>query len=156
MGCGSASQCSPEGRCLYQVVSTPLGFGDLRSFRIISEGFKSNFIPFCASERRAHEPDAEYWRDLGQSSAFDGEILINCIHRLHEDVLKVWNFNDPTGVSYIFLSISSIVIDVHCRSCQGSNFLLKLLALSSLLLRIGMVRHRALLLGCIGSMMEAV
>jgi len=48
------------------------------------------------------QPDTEYWRDLGQSSAFEGQILMDCIHRLHEDVLKVWNFNDPTGVSYKF------------------------------------------------------
>jgi len=46
----------------------------------ISEGFK------------------KYWRDLGQSSAFEGQILMDCIHRLHDDVLKVWNFNDPTGI----------------------------------------------------------
>jgi len=66
----------------------------------LSEGFKSDFIPFYSSERRAHKPDAEYWRDLGQSSAFEGQILMDCIHRLHDDVLKVWNFNDPTRVSY--------------------------------------------------------
>jgi len=49
-----------------------------------------------------------------------------------------------------YLSISSIVVDVHFRFCRGSTFLLKLLALSSLLLRIGMVRHRGLLSGWIG------
>ncbi|KAG6823478.1 hypothetical protein H0H92_010077 [Tricholoma furcatifolium] len=32
------------------------------------------------------------------SSAFEGKILIDCIHRLHDDVLLVWNFNDPTGI----------------------------------------------------------
>jgi hypothetical protein len=70
-----------------------------------SEGFKSNFISFYLSECQVHELHAEYWRDLGQSSAFEGQILMDCIHRLHDDVLKVWNFNDPTGVSYrVFLN----------------------------------------------------
>ncbi|KAF8350974.1 hypothetical protein F5887DRAFT_935338 [Amanita rubescens] len=46
----------------------------------ISEGFK------------------KYWRDLGQSSEFEGQILIDCVHRIHDDVLKVWNFNDPTKI----------------------------------------------------------
>ncbi|KAG6811661.1 hypothetical protein H0H92_006374 [Tricholoma furcatifolium] len=46
----------------------------------------------------------EYWLDLGQSSVFEGQILIDCIHRLHDDVLKVWNFHDPKGVSYQILS----------------------------------------------------
>ncbi|KAG6808764.1 hypothetical protein H0H92_002979, partial [Tricholoma furcatifolium] len=40
----------------------------------------------------------EYWLDLGQSSVFEGQILIDCIHRLHDDVLKVWNFHDPVGI----------------------------------------------------------
>ena len=43
--------------------------------------------------------DVEYWRNLGRSSEFEGQILIDCIHRIHDDVLKVWNFNDPTKVS---------------------------------------------------------
>ncbi|KAG6827995.1 hypothetical protein H0H92_009724 [Tricholoma furcatifolium] len=40
----------------------------------------------------------EYWLDLGQSSVFKGQTLIDCIHRLHDDVLKVWNFHDPKGI----------------------------------------------------------
>jgi len=71
------------------------------------------------------QPDTEYWRDLGQSSAFEGQILMDCIHRLHDDVLKVWNFNDPTRVAIKFPSTSSIVADTHFRSCRGSPFLLK-------------------------------
>ncbi|KAF8322430.1 hypothetical protein F5887DRAFT_1028395 [Amanita rubescens] len=40
----------------------------------------------------------KYWRDLGQSSEFEGQILIDCVHHIHDDVLKVWNFNDLTKI----------------------------------------------------------
>ena len=73
-------------------------FRDLCSSCIISEGFKSTSISLYPFER-SHELNAEYWRDLGQSSKFEGQILIDCVHRIHEDVLKVWNLNDPTKVS---------------------------------------------------------
>ena len=96
----SRSMLARRSRYLSGSVQSFPVFLNLRSFRVISEGFKSNFIPFYAPERQAHEPDTEYWRDLGQSSAFEGQILIDCIHRLHDDVLKVWNFNDPSGVSF--------------------------------------------------------
>jgi hypothetical protein len=43
----------------------------------ISEGFK------------------KYWRNLGESVFFQGHPLGDCIARIHDDVLKVWNFNDP-------------------------------------------------------------
>ncbi|PPQ80950.1 hypothetical protein CVT25_014707 [Psilocybe cyanescens] len=42
--------------------------------------------------------ESEYWKNLGESNAFEGQILVDCIHRLHDDVLKVWNFNDSTGI----------------------------------------------------------
>jgi hypothetical protein len=43
----------------------------------ISEGFK------------------KYWRDLGENVFFQGHPLGDCIARIHDDILKVWNFNDP-------------------------------------------------------------
>ncbi|KXN81010.1 hypothetical protein AN958_06472 [Leucoagaricus sp. SymC.cos] len=42
--------------------------------------------------------DTEYWLDLGQSVAFEGQTIINSIRRIHDDVLKVWNFNDPNEI----------------------------------------------------------
>jgi hypothetical protein len=42
---------------------------------------------------------AEYWIDLGQNVAFQGRKLIECLRRIYEDVLKVWNFHDPDKVS---------------------------------------------------------
>ncbi|KAG6824529.1 hypothetical protein H0H92_006590, partial [Tricholoma furcatifolium] len=41
---------------------------------------------------------SEGFKNLGQSSIFEGHILIDCIHRLHDDVLKVWNLNNPMGI----------------------------------------------------------
>jgi len=35
---------------------------------------------------------------------------MDCIHRLHDDVLKVWNFYDPTEFSH---RVSSVVTDAH-------------------------------------------
>jgi len=58
-------------------------------------------------KQSTHEPDAGYWLDLGQSSAFEDKILIECINRIHDDVLKVWNFNDPTKVSFTRFLLSS-------------------------------------------------
>lgn len=78
-------------------------FKDLRLSCVISEGFKSSSHPFQAFEHCAHKSDIEYWQDLSQSNAFDGQILIDCIQRLHDDVLKVWNFHDPGKVSRCFL-----------------------------------------------------
>ncbi|PPQ94253.1 hypothetical protein CVT25_004976 [Psilocybe cyanescens] len=63
----------------------------------LSEGFKSDFI-LKKSQYCANDWESEYWKNLGESSAFEGQVLIDYIHRLHEDVLKVWNFNDPTGI----------------------------------------------------------
>ncbi|KAF8152395.1 hypothetical protein B0H34DRAFT_810338 [Crassisporium funariophilum] len=40
----------------------------------ISEGFK------------------EYWRDLGKNAFFQGHTMAQCIFRIHDDILKVWNF----------------------------------------------------------------
>ena len=42
---------------------------------------------------------AEYWRNLGESKYFQGHRLVDCIARIHDDVLKVWNFNDPSKVN---------------------------------------------------------
>jgi len=43
----------------------------------ISEGFK------------------KYWRDLGKSVVFQEHPLLDCIARIHDDIIQVWNFNDP-------------------------------------------------------------
>ncbi|KJA19570.1 hypothetical protein HYPSUDRAFT_859131 [Hypholoma sublateritium FD-334 SS-4] len=40
----------------------------------------------------------KYWQDLGKSIAFEGQTMINCIRRIHDDILKVWNFRDPDRV----------------------------------------------------------
>ena len=81
--------------------------GTLRSSCVISEGFKRRFMSPHLFKQSTHEPDAEYWLDLGQSSVFEDKILIECINRIHDDVLKVWNFNDPTKVSFIRFLLSS-------------------------------------------------
>jgi len=43
----------------------------------ISEGFK------------------KYWLNLRKSVFFQGHTLEQCVRRIHDDILKVWNFNDP-------------------------------------------------------------
>jgi len=40
----------------------------------------------------------KYWQNLGESVFFEGHRLVDCIERIHDDVLKVWNFNDPSKV----------------------------------------------------------
>lgn len=46
-------------------------------------------------EQSIREGCKKYWIDLGQNVAFQGRKLIECIRRIYEDVLKVWNFDDP-------------------------------------------------------------
>ena len=58
--------------------------------RFVSEGLKSKSDPYYL---------AAYWRDLGDSFFFQGYRLVDCIARIHDDVLRIWNFKDPTKVS---------------------------------------------------------
>ncbi|KDR86079.1 hypothetical protein GALMADRAFT_219097 [Galerina marginata CBS 339.88] len=37
----------------------------------------------------------EYWRDLAKSVFFEGHTMEECVKRIHDDILIVWNFNDP-------------------------------------------------------------
>ena len=100
LGCCATGQCPPEGRSLYQVVSSPFQYSGIYTHVASSVRVLRVILFFPRIRTMRSRPDAEYWRDLGQSSAFEDQILIDCIHRLHEDILKVWNFNDPTGVSH--------------------------------------------------------
>uniref|UniRef100_A0A0W0FT26 G domain-containing protein n=1 Tax=Moniliophthora roreri TaxID=221103 RepID=A0A0W0FT26_MONRR len=38
---------------------------------------------------------SRYWIHLGASTIFEGQVLWNCISRIHRDMLAVWNFHDP-------------------------------------------------------------
>ncbi|PPQ76599.1 hypothetical protein CVT26_012853 [Gymnopilus dilepis] len=40
----------------------------------------------------------KYWRNLGQSIFFQGQTLKNCVWRIHDDILRVWNLNDPEKI----------------------------------------------------------
>ena len=40
----------------------------------------------------------EYWRNLGKSAFFQGQTLERCIWRIHDDIVKIWGFNDPEKV----------------------------------------------------------
>jgi len=57
----------------------------------------------------------EYWLGLGQSVAFEGQTLIDCVHRIHVDILKVWNFHDPHEVRLLYVEYS-LNVDVYFRS----------------------------------------
>jgi hypothetical protein len=47
---------------------------------------------------------AEYWLNLGENVMFDGFRLVECIARIRDDVLKIWNFYDPLRVSYVLIA----------------------------------------------------
>ncbi|ESK81097.1 hypothetical protein Moror_13360 [Moniliophthora roreri MCA 2997] len=38
---------------------------------------------------------SKYWVDLGASTILEGQVLWDCISRIHRDMLVVWNFYDP-------------------------------------------------------------
>jgi len=40
----------------------------------------------------------KYWLDLGENVMFDGFRLVDCITRIRDDILKIWNFYDPLKV----------------------------------------------------------
>ncbi|KDR81245.1 hypothetical protein GALMADRAFT_116266 [Galerina marginata CBS 339.88] len=46
-------------------------------------------------QRSISEGCKKYWMDLGRSTVFQGHNLIDCVQRIHNDILKIWNFNDP-------------------------------------------------------------
>jgi len=37
----------------------------------------------------------KYWVNLGKSTVFKGHILLDCLSRIHLDIIEVWNFYDP-------------------------------------------------------------
>ncbi|KIK56264.1 hypothetical protein GYMLUDRAFT_263753 [Collybiopsis luxurians FD-317 M1] len=37
----------------------------------------------------------KYWRGLAASLHFPGRNLKECLHRIHDDIIDVWNFSDP-------------------------------------------------------------
>jgi hypothetical protein len=43
--------------------------------------------------------DLEYWINLGKSTVFKGQVLLDCLSRIHLDIIEVWNFYDPEVVS---------------------------------------------------------
>ncbi|KAF8812865.1 hypothetical protein BYT27DRAFT_7085928 [Phlegmacium glaucopus] len=49
-------------------------------------------------ERSISQTIAEYWLNLGRSSVFQDHYLIDCLRRIHDDILKIWNFHDPDNL----------------------------------------------------------
>ncbi|TFK20671.1 hypothetical protein FA15DRAFT_759207 [Coprinopsis marcescibilis] len=65
------------------------------------------WIPWAAAQQvnarqkvklSVFEGAKKYWIDLGKSIVFEGEMIIDCIRRIHDDILLVWNFNDPDKI----------------------------------------------------------
>jgi len=79
----------------------------------ISEGFK------------------KYWRDLGKSAIFQGHAMNQCVWRIHDDILKVWNFNDPEKLLFQedffkkMLQLVSPVLNGHEAEVQEDGWLTK-------------------------------
>ena len=46
-------------------------------------------------------PHIGYWRRLGSSEDFAGQILADCVEVIHSDIVGVWNFPDKDKV-YLF------------------------------------------------------
>ena len=74
------------------------------------------------SEAELNELLAEYWKDLWQSVAFEGGTIISCLRRIHDNILKIWNFNDPQRVSDKVFRFSSSHSDVDSRSLAAPSF----------------------------------
>lgn len=55
-------------------------------------------ISTCTAMMIELKTAAEYWLNLGSSAFFQGRPLNQCVWRIHDDIIKVWNFNDPRKV----------------------------------------------------------
>ncbi|KAF9072037.1 hypothetical protein BDP27DRAFT_1418401 [Rhodocollybia butyracea] len=55
----------------------------------------------------------KYWRSLASSFYFLGKTLQQCLYRIHDDMIDVWNFNDPTNYlkSPMFKGMMARVVD---------------------------------------------
>ncbi|TFK70237.1 hypothetical protein BDN72DRAFT_958955 [Pluteus cervinus] len=51
-------------------------------------------------EQSIREGCKKYWLNLGTSATFKGQVLLHCIWRIYEDIIKVWNFHDPRQLLY--------------------------------------------------------
>ncbi|KIN98095.1 hypothetical protein M404DRAFT_158538 [Pisolithus tinctorius Marx 270] len=47
-----------------------------------------------------HAPKG-YWRALATSTNFQGFKMVDCLRVIHTDIISVWNFYDPNGVSIL-------------------------------------------------------
>jgi len=80
-------------------------------------------IPVILTSQARLTINIEYWRDLGESVFFRGHTLGDCIARIHDDVLKVWNFNDPLKVSACYRQTKGNDFDVHSPATFRSGIL---------------------------------
>ncbi|KAG5651690.1 hypothetical protein H0H81_007802 [Sphagnurus paluster] len=75
----------------------------------ISEGFK------------------KYWRDLGKSAFFQGHTMTQCIFRIHDDILRVWNFRGShkllSGEDFFtqMIELVSPILQGHEAEVQQDN-----------------------------------
>ncbi|KAI9449682.1 hypothetical protein BJY52DRAFT_1306519 [Lactarius psammicola] len=75
--------------------------------------------------------DLEYWINLGKSTVFQGQILLDCLSRIHLDIIEVWNFNDPEE-GHTFARAWSIVEPLLTEPQPGSGMSETLSTLSDL------------------------
>ncbi|KAH9029956.1 hypothetical protein EDB85DRAFT_2147028 [Lactarius pseudohatsudake] len=62
------------------------------------------WIPWAAAQQinaqqkvnfSINEGFKNYWINLGKSSVFQGHILLDCLSRIHLDIIEAWTFYDP-------------------------------------------------------------
>ncbi|TFK69260.1 hypothetical protein BDN72DRAFT_622018 [Pluteus cervinus] len=51
-------------------------------------------------EQSIKEGCKRYWLNLSKSTLFEGEVLRDCLWRIYEDIIKIWNFYDPQKLLY--------------------------------------------------------
>ncbi|KIK50062.1 hypothetical protein GYMLUDRAFT_494940 [Collybiopsis luxurians FD-317 M1] len=65
------------------------------------------WIPWAAAQQvnaqhkvefSINEGFKKYWVDLGKSTVFEENNLLECMSRIHVDILKSWNFNDKEEI----------------------------------------------------------
>ncbi|KAH9037983.1 hypothetical protein EDB83DRAFT_1738881 [Lactarius deliciosus] len=98
VGCCSANQRTAKGQFLNKVrflIFFNLSFvSESEQLSLSARASKVRVLPL-GRLRIELTFDLDYWINLGKLTAFRGHILLDCLSRIHLDIIEAWTFYDP-------------------------------------------------------------
>ena len=64
------------------------------------QSWKTKFVHFVAPKCIDNVSFQGYWEAVSQGSYFTGHKILDCLQVIHTDIIKVWNFCDPSEVQF--------------------------------------------------------